>query len=63
MLLTKALDTLFKHKTVNVAAFANSDGPVSDIPLNYYSSDRLKKHPENPINVFAAYLRPGASCL
>ncbi len=31
-LLTKALETLFRRKTVNVAAFANSDGPVSDIP-------------------------------
>lgn len=30
-LLTKALETLFRRKTVNVAAFANSDGPVSDI--------------------------------
>lgn len=61
MLLTKALDTLFKRKTVNVIPFANSDGPVNDIPLDYYSSDRLKKHPVNLINVFAAYLRLGAS--
>lgn len=52
-LLTKALETLFRRKTVNVAAFANSDGPVSDIPLGYFSSDRIKKHPEKPINRIA----------
>lgn len=53
-LLTKALETLFRRKTVNVAAFANSDGPVSHIPMGYFSSDRLKKHAEKPIDVFAA---------
>ena len=52
-LLTKALETLFRRKTVNVAAFANSDGPVSDIPLGYFSSDRIKKRPETPINRIA----------
>lgn len=51
--LTKALDTLFRRKTVNVAAFANGDGPVSEISLGYFSSDHVKKHPEKPINGFA----------
>lgn len=51
--LTKALDTLFRRKTVNVAAFANGDGPVSEISLGYFSSDHVKKHPEKSSNGFA----------
>ena len=51
--LTKALDTLFRRKTVNVAAFANGDGPVSEISLGYFSTDHVKKHPEKSNNGFA----------
>ena len=37
VLLTKALDTLFRRRTVNVAAFANSKGAVHDNPVGYFS--------------------------
>ncbi len=53
-LLERTLTALFGHKTVPVKMFRGKGRRDPMIPASYFATDRLRLHPEAPINRMCA---------